>query len=46
MMGKLRGSGRGCPGEIHEARNEDVCAIGLYKICNFNPLSSLSFHAA
>lgn len=27
-------------------QNQDVCAIGLYKICSFNPLSSLSFPAA
>lgn len=49
MMAKLKGSGSRCPREIHETRNkqnEDACAIGLYKICNFNPLSSLSFHAA
>lgn len=27
-------------------RNGDVCATGLQKTCSFNPLSSLSFHAA
>lgn len=47
MKEKLKSSRH--PGEIYERcnkRNEDVCATRLYKICNFNPLSSLSFHAA
>lgn len=49
MIEKLKCSDGRCPGEIYETcnkRNQDVYAIGLYKICSFNPLSSLSFHAA
>lgn len=49
MKEKLKSSNSRCPGEIyemHDKQNEDVYAPGLYKICNFNPLSSLSFHAA